>query len=381
MSEVKGSGTVSIYSKVLEKQQRGETVYNFSAGDVILKNYPVITAAVRDFIDQEAITYPTSQGNLLLRQQVTKWLKETCQINYNPSEVIVTPGGKYAIYTFLFTLLNPGEEVLICSPYWVSYPELVRMNGGIPKIIKSSKEENWKLSPEMIRKNLSAKTKVLIFNNGCNPTGTLYSNTEVKAILETAKEANLNVLSDEVYSGLVYENVYTSCGSFKEHKDHVFIVQSCSKNFAMSGWRVGFGLGPELQIKKTIPFLSQTITGVSPVSQQAALAAISHYDEVNSYVKTNMLERRDVFFDSLKRLFFLDLEKPPSAIYSFIKLQDLGTKDTDSVKFCMDVMNNGNVALTPGLFFGQEGFVRFAYSDPPEKIISGLKALQRVLKS
>lgn len=378
MSEVKNSGTVSIYSKVLEKKLKGETVYNFSAGDVILKNHPVITSAASEFIHNEAITYPTSQGDSRLRQKVAEWLNESCQTSYDLTEVIVTPGGKYALYTLLFTLLSPNDEVLICSPYWVSYPELVRMNGGISKIIKTKKDENWKLFPKMIRDNLSSRTKFLIFNNGCNPTGTIYSREEVKAILETAKEAGLIVLSDEVYSGLVYEDTYTSCGTFEEHKEHLFIIQSCSKNFAMSGWRVGFGIGPAHTIQKTIPFLSQTTTGVSTVSQQAALAAITHFKDVNAYVKSTMESRRTIFFDTLNHLFSLELEKSPSAIYSFVSLHELGVKHTDSVKFCMDAMNKENVALTPGIYFGQEGYVRFAFSDLPENMTSGLTALKKM---
>jgi len=178
---------------------------------------------------------------------------------------------------------------------------------------------------------------------------------------------------------LVYSDKYTSCGSFKDFKNDVYIIQSCSKNFAMSGWRIGFGLGAAEQIRKAQQFLGQTTTGVSPVCQAAATAAVSHHGEVNSYVKKHMELRRDVFFDTLNHLFCLELEKSPSALYCLVSLQELGVKDTDSIKFCNDAMNKGNIAITPGIFFGQEGYVRFAYSDPPENIKEGLEALKRLI--
>lgn len=379
MGEVKSSGTVSIYSKVLEKQQKGEKVYNFSAGDIILKNHPVITEGVRNFIEGSFITYPTAQGDLGLRQKVAEWLNETCSIEFDPREVIVTPGGKYALYSLLFTLLSRGEEVLIPSPYWVSYPELVKMNGGIPKIIHTTRNHHWKLLPEMIKEHVSPNSRFLIFNNACNPTGAVYPREEVRALLEEAAQAGLIVLSDEVYSGLVYDQPYISCASFKEFKKNVYVIQSCSKNFAMSGWRVGFGMGNPEQIQKVQQFLSQTTTGVSPVSQAAALAALTHHKEVNLDVKEHLRSSRDVFFDTLNALFFLDVEKSPSALYSFLSLKELGVKGTDSVTFCNDVLNRGNIALTPGIFFGQEGFVRFSFSDPPEKIQEGLMALKQLI--
>lgn len=363
------SGTVSVYSEVLSRRQSGERIYNFSAGDPQLPNHPIITQAAMSYLQRRQSPYPPVEGIPELREAAAKWLMTDAH------RIFVTPGGKFALYAILLTLLERGDEVLIAAPYWVSYPEIVKLAGGTPKILETHPENGWKLTPDMLLKSKNAK--VLLFNNACNPTGALYDKKEIQAILEAAQEVNLHVISDEVYSGLVYEGEFVSCGAFPEHQKRVSLVQSCSKNLAMAGWRMGFAIVDETKAKDLKLVLAQTTTGSPAVCQWAACAAIENFDEVNSYVADAMKKRRDIFYTQFKKLFSLELEKPKSAIYAFIPLS-IFSKD-DSIPFCHQAIDQAHVALVPGIYFGKEGYIRFAFSDTEENIVLGLQSLAQWL--
>lgn len=377
MEKIQPSGTLSVNAKVLQKRQKGETVYHFAAGDPVLLNHPCITQSALKYIQKGESHYPLSEGIPELRELASQWLNATCKTNTSKNHVTITPGGKFAIYALLYTLLEPDDEVLFASPYWVSYPDVTKIAGGKPKIVSTTAESHWKLSPEHILKAVTKKTKVLLFNNACNPTGTLYTRQEVKAILDAAKEAGLFVVSDEVYSGLVHAGEFVSCGSFPEHESRVSLVQSCSKNFAMAGWRIGFAIASEEITKRLKALMTQTTSGCATATQWAAVGALEHYEEVNGYVKQAMQKRRDCFYDTFDKL-FTKLERPQSGIYAFVPLTLFGKKgETTSIAFCERAIDEANVAIVPGLYFGSEGFVRFAFSDTEESIAQGLLALAK----
>jgi aspartate/methionine/tyrosine aminotransferase len=238
---------------------------------------------------------------------------------------------------------------------------MVSMAKATPVIVQT----RWKLTPELLKANITPKTRVLILNNGCNPTGVLYSQEEIGELLRIASEANLFVISDEVYSELVFDAAeYVSSASFPEYRANVLIIESCSKNFAMAGWRVGFAFGPKELIAQIIALQSQSTTGTSYISQKVALVALQNSKEITSYVREAMGKRRTVFFDTYNRLFGTHIKPPPSALYYFAKM--------DNVE---EILNKAPVALVPGIAFGVEGYARFAYSESEEEIIQGLEAL------
>lgn len=246
---------------------------------------------------------------------------------------------------------------------------MVHLAGGVPKPIRVHEQEHWKLTPQELKRHLTKKSRVLIFNNACNPTGALYSREEVGELLNVAAEAGLFIISDEVYSEMVYDGAhYVSCASFPEHRTRSVIIQSCSKNFAMAGWRVGFAFAEPSLIKNMIAVQSQTTTGTCRVSQKAAFAAIEHADEAATSVRQEMDKRRLLFFRTYNRLFQKSVPAVPSTLYYFAKI---------GKKSCEEILEKAHVALVPGIAFGVDGYARFAFSESEEDIVQGLEALYK----
>jgi len=372
------SATVTVNAIATKKKMNGERVYNFAAGDPVLKNHDSIISAAIQYAEKKLSPYPPVEGIPELRNLVAEWMNTTCGTEYAKENVLVTCGGKFSLFAIVYALLQSGDEVLIPAPYWVSYPDIVKMAGGIPKVVPTSSENGWKVTPQDLLQHITKNSKILIFNNACNPTGQLYTRQEIHDILGMAKKFGLTVISDEVYSGLVYEEPgFISCGSFPEHKGRVLIVQSCSKNFGMTGWRVGFVLGPKEVIKTLAILQTQSTTGVSVISQWGAVGALENSEEVNSYVKKSMRARRDVFVNTYNSLFPIPIEQVKSALYVFIPLSSMGIyKKIDSVTFTELLISSDNIALVPGTAFGVDGYVRFAFSEPEEDIYQGLQALK-----
>lgn len=375
------SATVTINSIAKKKQLAGEIVYNFAAGDPILRTHETILNGVIEETKNGFSPYPPVDGLPELKTLAANWLNQEYDSAFTPSQVLVTTGGKFALFAALYVLLEQGDEVLIPSPYWVSYPEMVSMANGKPIFIASTKENAWKITPKSLLSHISPKSKILLLNSASNPTGSVYTHKELEELLDIAKSHNLLVLSDEVYSGLIYENTpFISCSSFPEHRDRVIVVQSCSKNFGMTGWRVGFAFGPEKIIKSLCAFQGQTTTAAAWMSQWAAIYALKNKKAVNSYVKKEMLIRRDLFVSTYNALFQEPIKAPGSAIYAFVSLQSLGVqKMQNSVLFCEQIIAASNVALVPGIAFGQEGYVRFAFSETETSIENGLHLLKKAI--
>lgn len=375
------SATVAINSLALQKKQAGERVYNLSAGEPMIDTAENIKQAAINAIRENKTHYPPVAGLPELREEATIWLNYNYGGNYQPENVLVSTGGKMGLYLLLQALIAPGDEVLIVSPYWVSYPSMVELFGGMPKIVEGKEKNNWRVELEDLKKNCFAKTKILILNNGSNPTGVLYSRKEIETILEFAVEKNLFVISDEVYSGLVYDNnQFISCASFPKFRNNLAVIQSCSKNFAMTGWRVGFVFGEKNLIQVLTSLTSQSTSGVATVSQLAAVAALQNSKIIMPQIQAEMQKRRDVFCDAFAENFGVALTKPPSGLYCFIPLATFGTKVSDSVQFCQNMLSEANVAMIPGASFGHEGFVRCSFGERPEELELALKHLADYLK-
>lgn len=361
----------------LEKKRAGISVFNLSAGEAMMDTPSIIIdAAIRAMKDGKT-HYTPSAGIPELRSTASFWMNEWYGTQYSSDETLVSCGGKFSVFALLQAYLQKGDEVIIAAPYWVSYASLVRLFGGVPIIIETSPTDGWKVHPEQLLTEYTEKTKMFILNNGSNPCGTLYTKEEVKALLRVAKEKNLFVISDEVYSGLVYnDRPYVSAGSFFEYKQNLAVIQSCSKNFGMTGWRVGFLFAPKEVIDIVSMLQSQSTTGTSTVSQWAALAALENAKEIIPVIKTEMQTRRDFFVALFQKYFQINIPVPPSALYSFLPLEMFGT-EKKSETFCLKLLEEGNVASVPGSAFGQEGYVRFSFGERPEQIQKGIEVLAK----
>jgi len=376
------SATVTINSIATQKKKAGERVYNLSAGEPIMNTAQYLKETVDWAMESGQTLYPPVAGIDELRAKAVEWMNKNYKSNYAPKNTLITCGGKFGIYLLLQALLNDGDEVIVISPYWVSYPPMVSLFGGRPVIVQTEESDHWKCRPGQIAAAAGPKTKLLILNNGSNPTGVLYTENELREILKVCQEKNILVMSDEVYSGLTYDGKeYTSCGSFWDFADRVIVIQSCSKNFGMTGWRVGMVFAPEEITKKLITLQGQSITGTSVVSQWAAVAALEKAEKITPEINKEMKHRRDIFTDTFNELFpAANLKAPHSAFYSFIPMHAFNRDFRDDVKFCERALEEGNVAMVPGTAFGKPGYVRASFGAKPEELKDALKALAEYLK-
>ncbi len=374
------SATVAMHAKALAKKARGERVYNLGAGEPILPPHVLVASAAEEAVRAGKTLYPPVAGIPELRRAASAWMNTMYGTQHDAQNTLVTCGGKFGIFASLQAYCSSGDEVMIIAPYWVSYAQLTTLFRGVPTIVQTREEDGWKASVAQLESAATDRTKILILNNAANPTGTLYSREELKAMLAWAEKRKLLVISDEVYSGLVYGNEhYVSCGSFPEYRDRVIVIQSCSKHFAMTGWRVGFVFAPEEIIKVLTAIQSQSTTGTSSISQWAAFAAFQNADRVMQTVRDAMHERRDVFTQTLNNAFGISLLAPKAGLYHFVNLQALGVYE-NSLPFCLRLLEEGNIASVPGSAFGQEGYVRFSFGEKKEELIIAVQALSRYLK-
>ncbi len=380
-NKIASSATVAIHTLAQQKKARGEEVFNFSAGDPNLPIHPAVASGIQKALDGKDCSYAPLFGLPELRKGVAAWMNRRYECNYTQENVLVTCGGKFALFAALDLLVSPGDEVLIPAPYWPSYPTLVEHAKAKAVIVPVSPENGWKVTTDDLMKYRTERTKVLILNHPNNPTGAMYTRKELEAILKVAGDNDWTVISDEVYSEIYYDQSrFVSCGSFPKWQERVVVIQSCSKNFGMTGLRVGFALGPVELISAMGSLQGQTTTGTSVFSQWAAYSAIEHADTVSASMRTQMQERRDLFMQTLNSLFSCDLAPPASALYAFVPTSALTTEPIRSQAFCEKILSEGNIATVPGSAFGMEGYVRFAFTESLDHIEKGLNALKTVLQ-
>lgn len=379
LSKIKTSATAAIHDLAEQKKRAGERVYNLSVGEPILPSPPFLAEAAAAAVKEEKTRYAPIAGLPELREAAARWLNQTYGTDYAAEQTLVTCGGKFGIYLTCQTILKPGDEVLVIAPYWVSYPAMIKLAGATAKIISSSSDRGFRVSARDIAGACTAKTKLLFLNSACNPTGVVYNRGELAAILALAKEKNFLVVSDEVYSGLIYDGEYVSCGSFPEYREQALVAQSCSKNFAMTGWRVGFVFAPSSIMPALTALQSQTITGTSTISQAVAIAALSQADIFMERVRKQIKVRRDAFVSQFNKLFPRPIAPPASALYAFIPLPAFGTAVKDSETFCYRALEQCNVAMVPGKAFGVEGYARCSFGLPEQEIKEALARLAKGL--
>lgn len=375
------SATLRFNALAAARKQRGLPVYNLSAGEPIIAPHPIIARAAIASIRQGRTLYAPAAGIPELRAAVSDWFGRQFKASYPSENIVITAGGKFGIFALGELLLKPGDEIIIPAPYWTSYPEIAKLFGAIPKIISPEEKNGWKVTADQIREAITHNTKILIINNGGNPTGTLYSEAELKEICEAAIAYGLLIISDEVYSGLAYEKKFVSAGQFANFSENVVLVQSASKHFAMTGWRVGAVAGPTDIIRAVTTLQSQSTSGAASVNQYAALAAFEHAEEINLAVKTELRSRRDVFVANLNSLFKAGFPAPEAGLYCLVPLALLGAKTAADEAWCLATLEKSGVALVPGSAFGAPGYARASFGATHEEIITGLTTLKAYLNS
>ena len=381
------SATLAVDAKAKALKAQGRPVIGFGAGE---PDFPtpahIVAAAQKAASEVSNHRYSPTPGLQLLREAIAKAATRDDGLEFKADEVVVTNGGKQAIFNTMATLINPGDEVLLQAPYWVTYPEAVQIFGGKPVVINSDETSGYKITVPELEKAYTNKTKMLIFVSPSNPTGTVYTPDEIKAIGEWALSKNIWVMTDEIYQHLIYEgSTFASIvGLVPGLKDRCVIVNGVAKTYAMTGWRVGWTIGPKDFTKASINLQSHMTSNVNNIAQQAALAALSGSQEVLKPMLEAFNKRRKTIVKMLNEIDGFLCPEPGGAFYVYPSVKNvlgktiMGEKINSSLDLANLALDKADVALVPGEAFGTPGYLRMSYALSDKDLVEGVTRLQKL---
>lgn len=380
------SGTMEIASKTTEMQSNGINVLNLCVGEPDLPTPDNIKEAAQKAILENKTKYTLNTGIVELRKAISDKFKKEYNSDYDIDEIIVSNGAKQSVYNALQTIISDEDEVLIPLPYYVSYPEMVKLAGGVPKFVTTQKSNSYKMTSEEFRVSINNRTKVLILCNPNNPTGSVYTKEELSVIVEIAAENNLIVISDEIYEKLIYSPaVFTSVTELgAQYKNSLIIINGVSKAYSMTGWRIGYAVANKEICKGMSRLQSHSTSGAGSISQYASLEALTGPQLSVENQRIIFEERRDLLINKLGEIDSLNLVYPDGAFYLFVGIQDVLEKSkiiNNSREFCLKLLNEGHVATVPGTVFGMEGYIRLSYSKSKEELLSAVEKIKESVKS
>ena len=386
ISSLSESETIAMTRKSNELRAKGTDVISMSLGEPDFSTPEHIKDAARKAIDDNITHYAPVAGFPELRDSIVKKFKRENNLTYKPENIMVSNGAKHSITNILLALLNPGDEVILPAPYWVSYREMVKLAGGVNKIIKTDIQHDFKISPEQLERSITSKTKILILNSPSNPSGSVYSEDELRALAEVIKRhRNLFVISDEVYEHILYEGKHFSMAQINDIKEQVIVVNSVSKSFAMTGWRIGYMAGPEWLIKACTNLQGQVTSGANSIAQMAATAALNGPDDDTVRMKNIFRKRRDILVTAFERINGMKVMNPLGAFYLFPDVSRLFNKTFNgrTVKNSEDLswylLDEAHVATVPGSAFGSPECIRLSYATSDENIKKAVERIKRAL--
>jgi aspartate aminotransferase len=378
MKQISPSMTLAIDSKAKKLVAEGQDILNFGAGEPDFNTPAVICEAGKKAIDEGYHKYTPAAGSLELRKAVAEYFKREYKVEYNPNDVVISCGAKHSIYNAMLALVNPGDEVLIPSPYWVTYPEQVKMAGGVPVYVECPESDEFKLTAAALKAKITPKTKLLILNSPSNPTGAVVNRKAMEGIAELCLQHKLWVISDEIYSKLIYGEEHVCFPALsKEIAAQTVLVNGASKAFAMTGWRIGYAAGPSNVMKAIGDFQSHSTSNPTTLAQKATLAALTLPDsEIQKMVQV-FRARRDMIVDGLNAIPGVKCVKPAGAFYVFPNVKGLLKPGrANSMELSEYLLEKAKVAITPGIAFGAEGYMRMSYATSEKTILEGLKRIR-----
>lgn len=371
IAELSPSMTLAITSQAKALKKQGVDVLSFGAGEPDFNTPAHITAAAIEALNTGKTRYTESNGLVELREALAAKLLVDNGLQYDAAQISVNCGAKHSCYNAIAAVVNPGEEVIIPAPYWTSYPEMVKLVGGIPVIVETKPENDWKITPEEFEDAMSPMTKMIIINSPGNPTGSVYSRDELKALGEIAAAEDILILSDEIYEKLVYSGEqHVSIASIsKEIFDHTITVNGFSKAYAMTGWRLGYTAAPKKIADAIDTIQSHTTSNPTTFAQYGALAALQGDQQIVSDMRDEFDVRRQYMLSRLQAIKNVKVIEPKGAFYFLVNIEPIGIK---SVNFCEKLLSKGKVAAVPGVAFGAEYTVRFSYATGLDVINAGM---------
>ena len=381
---VTGSLTLAIDAKAKEMKQKGINVVGFGAGEPDFDTPEHIRKAAKDALDLGKTRYTPAAGMPELRQAICDKLKRDNGLDYVPQQIVVSNGAKHSLFNSFQALLEEGDEVIVPGPYWVSYPEIVRMAGGVPVIVEGREENNFKPTIDDFRAAVTDKTRAVVINSPNNPNGFVFTREELQAIGDLAIEKDLSIVSDEIYEFLVYDGAeHISIASLSpEIKERTIVINGMSKAYAMTGWRIGYTASPLNAAKAMTNFQSHSTSCPNSIAQYAALTALSGPDDQLKSMVAEFDRRRRRIVELINEIPGLSCKPPKGAFYVMMNIGGVfgkrynGAPIVDSMSFTQLLLDNSHVAVVPGAGFGADAYVRLSYATSMENIEKGLARIK-----
>ena len=387
-SAVQPSATLAAAARAKQMKAEGVAVFDFSLGEPDFPTPEHICAAAVTAMKAGHTHYTPAAGIPELRSAIARTYQKTYGIKYAPEQVIVSNGAKHSLYTALAATVGAGDEVIIPTPYWVSYSDMVEMTGARAVLVPTTAESGFKMSPEQLRAAVTPRSKLVMLNSPSNPTGTVYTREELAALADVVLETNLGVLSDEIYEKLMYGTARATCFATLRPglAERTITISGASKSYAMTGWRMGWSLRPAAVIKAMGNVQSQQTGNPGSLSQYATIAALEGDQACVERMRQEFEARRGLVCGRLAKIPGVRLSVPDGAFYAFFDVsahfgRPIGGRTVqDSVGFCIAALEGAHVNLVPGSAFGAEGYVRLSFAASREQLEGGLDRLERWLK-
>ncbi len=383
-SSVQPSATLAAGAKARQLRAAGVQVFDFSLGEPDQTTPEHICKAAADAMRAGHTHYTPVAGIPELRQAIARWYERFHGYKFSPDQVVVSNGAKHSLHNTLVATCGVGDEVVIPTPYWVSYSDLVSMAGATPVLVHTTFESGFKLTPAQLRSALTPRTKLVMLNSPCNPTGTVYTRRELEQLADVILETPAGVLSDEIYEQLCYGDAKPTCFATLRPQltERTITISGASKSYAMTGWRMGWAVAPPAVCKAMADIQSQETSCPSSVSQYAVIAALEGPQDCVAGMLREYTARRELVCSRLRAIPGLRINVPDGAFYAFFDVSSYFSKPIggrtvrDSLTFCTACLEAAHVNLVPGAAFGCEGFVRMSYATSREQIIGGLDRLE-----
>ncbi|MBL4653669.1 MAG: pyridoxal phosphate-dependent aminotransferase [Flavobacteriales bacterium] len=380
------SATIAMSQKSRELQEQGIDVINLSLGEPDFNTPDFVKDAAKEGIDQNYTKYMAVPGYLDLRQAISNKFKRDNNLDYSPEQIVVSTGAKQSITNVVLCLINEGDEVLLPSPYWVTYAEIVKLAGGVPVFIDAGIDVDFKITAEQLQAKTTSKTKLMIFSSPCNPTGTVYTKAELRGIADYFENnKNVNVIADEIYEHITFEGKHESLAQFDAIYDQVITINGVSKAFAMTGWRVGYMGAPLWIAKACTKMQGQFTSGTCSIGQRAAKAAVEADPKETSYMTEAFDRRRKLVHGLLSEIPGLKINMPKGAFYffpdvsSYFGKSDGNTFINNSSDLSLYLLTEANVGLVTGDAFGSPNCIRISYAASDELLVEAMSRLKVAL--
>lgn len=385
LQKLQPPATIAMTQKARELKQQGNDVISLSIGEPDFDTPDFIKEAAKKAIDENYSHYPPISGYPELKDAIIHKFKRDNNLEYKPSQIVVSTGAKQSIYNTFQVIIDEGDEVIIPIPYWVTYADIVELAGGKPIFVETSIENDFKASAEMIEKAITPKTKAIIYSSPCNPSGSVYTYDELKAIAQLVQKHDLIVISDEIYEHIVYGEKPVSIATFPEAYDRTVTINGLSKAYAMTGWRIGYIGAPQWIAKACDTLQSQVTSGANSIAQRAAITALNTDPSETHYMIEAFAKRRELMMNLAKEIPGFKVSEPKGAFYIFPDISELfgktfhGTTINNSDDLANLILDKAFVSTVPGSAFGIDNCLRFSYAASEENLTEAMRRIKELL--